>query len=213
MAGPSKKDLKRQHIVSSAQAVAARDGSGAATLRAIAAEAGMAPNAVLYYFAGLADIAAAAVQSASDSLMQRLAAAVASRSTPTAKLAAAIRSGTMAGLEDDISRILYEYWPESLRDGEMRRIQAELTHRQQSVYEDIIVMGIAAGEFRAVLAPADIARILVAQEDGLVMDVLAGVATSGYVLELNARLAAVLLDADPSRLLEPQHAGARQAVR
>lgn len=212
MAGPSKKDLKRQHIVSSAQAVAARDGSGAATLRAIAAEAGMAPNAVLYYFAGLADIAAAAVQSASDRLMQRLAAAVASRSTPTAKLAAAIRSGTMAGLEDDISRILYEYWPESLRDGEMRRIQAELTHQQQSVYEDIIVTGVAAGEFRAVLAPAEIARILVAQEDGLVMDVLAGVATSGYVLGLNARLAAVLLDADPSRLLEPQNAGAKQVV-
>lgn len=167
---------------------------------------------MLYYFAGLADIAAAAVQSASDRLMQRLAAAVASRSTPTAKLAAAIRSGTMAGLEDDISRILYEYWPESLRDGEMRRIQAELTHQQQSVYEDIIVTGVAAGEFRAVLAPAEIARILVAQEDGLVMDVLAGVATSGYVLGLNARLAAVLLDADPSRLLEPQNAGAKQAV-
>lgn len=201
MAGPSKRDLKRQHIVASAQMVAAREGSGAATLRAIAAEAGMAPNAVLYYFGGLADIAAAAVQSSSDRLLQQLKDAVAARSTPIAKLAAAIRSGTMAGLDDDISRILYEYWPHALRDDEMRRIQAELTQGQQSIYEDIIAMGIAAGEFRAAMEPADIARILVAQEDGLVMDVLAGLASSRYVLELNARLAAVLLDADPAQLV------------
>ncbi|UVJ38971.1 TetR/AcrR family transcriptional regulator [Arthrobacter sp. CJ23] len=201
MAGQSKRELKRQHIVASAQAVAAREGSGAATLRAIAAEAGMAPNAVLYYFGSLADIAAAAVQSSSDRLLQQLNEAVASHSTPTAKLAAAIRSGTMAGLNDDISRILYEYWPDALRDDEMRRIQAELTREQQSIYQDIIAMGVASGDFRAAMEPADIARILVAQEDGLVMDVLAGVASSRYVLELNARLAAVLLDADPAQLV------------
>ncbi|WP_307050931.1 hypothetical protein [Arthrobacter oryzae] len=39
----------------------------------------------------------------------------------------------------------------------------------------------AAGEFHPVLEPADIARIIVAQEDGLVMDVLSGVASSHYV--------------------------------
>jgi hypothetical protein len=35
------------------------------------------------------------------------------------------------------------------------------------------------------------------------MDVLSGVASSRYVFELNARLAAVLLAVDPATLLEP----------
>ena len=202
MAGPTKKELRRDHILAAAQAVAAREGAGAATLRAIASEAGMAPNAVLYYFGGLAEIEAAAVQASSDRFLQSLAEAVESGAGPAARLAAALQAGISGGLEDDASRILYEYWSHSLRNAELRRIQEEFTRAQQSNYEGIIAEGIASGEFHPVLAPADIARIMVAQEDGLVMDVLSGVASSRDVFELNARLAAVLLAVDPAMLLE-----------
>jgi AcrR family transcriptional regulator len=202
MAGPTKKELRRDHILAAAQAVAAREGAGAATLRAIASEAGMAPNAVLYYFGGLAEIEAAAVQASSDRFLQSLADAVESGGGPTARLAAALQAGISGGMEDDASRILYEYWSHSLRNAELRRIQEEFTRAQQSNYEGIIAEGIASGEFHPVLEPADIARIIVAQEDGLVMDVLSGVASSREVFELNARLAAVLLGVDPASLLE-----------
>lgn len=203
MAGPTKKELRRGHILAAAQAVAARDGAGAATLRAIASEAGMAPNAVLYYFGGLGEIEAAAVQASSDRFLLSLAAAVDSREGPTDRLAAALQAGISGGLEDDASRILYEYWSHSLRNAELRRIQEEFTRAQQSSYEGIIADGIALGEFHPVLEPSDIARIIVAQEDGLVMDVLSGVASSRHVFELNARLAAVLLAVDPALLLQP----------
>jgi AcrR family transcriptional regulator len=154
----------------------------------------MAPNAVLYYFGGLAEIEAAAVQASSDRFLRSLADAVESGAGPTARLAAALQAGISGGLEDDASRILYEYWSHSLRNPELRRIQEEFIGAQQSSYEGIIVEGMAAGEFHPVLEPADIARIIVAQEDGLVMeDVLSGATSSRYVFDLNARLAAVLL--------------------
>nr|WP_306422825.1 TetR family transcriptional regulator C-terminal domain-containing protein [Paenarthrobacter aurescens] len=121
---------------------------------------------------------------------------------PTARLAAVIGAGTTAGLDDDVSRILYEYWPHMLRDPEQRRIQEELTGAQERVYREIIDAGILSGEFSPLLDPAKIARTLVAQEDGLVMDVLAGSASSAYVLDLMGSLAASLLGLKSETLLE-----------
>lgn len=202
MANLSKRDVRRRQIAAAAQAVAARDGAEGATLRAIAAEAGMAANAVLYYYGGLADITAAAVKASADRFLTKLSEAVSADMSPTVRLAAVIRAGTTAGLDDDASRILYEYWTHSLRDTEHRRIQQELTRAQQLTYERIIADGMQAGEFFPVLEPAKIARTLVAQEDGLVMDVLAGTASSDDVLDLVASLASALLGLDRDTLLD-----------
>ncbi|MFJ5957713.1 TetR/AcrR family transcriptional regulator [Paenarthrobacter sp. NPDC092416] len=197
-----KKENRRREIVAAAQAVAARDGAEGATLRAIAGEAGMAANAVLYYFGSHAEIIAAAVQASSVRFLEKLSEAVDADMNPTARLAAVICAGTTAGLDDDVSRILYEYWAHSLRDSEQRRIQEELTAAQQRVYRDIIDAGTRSGEFSPVLDPDKIARTLVAQEDGLVMDVLAGSASSEYVLDLMGSLAAALLGIKSEALME-----------
>ena len=202
MANLSKREVRRREIAAAAQAVAARDGAEAVTLRAIAAEAGMAANAVLYYYGSLAEITAAAVEASSDRFLARMAEAADPGMSPTTRLAAVISAGTTAGLVDDASRILYEYWPHSLRDAEHRRIQDELTRTQQATYEKIIADGMQAGEFFPVLEPAKIARTLVAQEDGLVMDVLAGTASSEDVLDLVGSLAAALLGVDAQDLLD-----------
>ncbi len=202
MADLSKREVRRAEIAAAAQAVAAREGAEGATLRAIAAEVGMAANAVLYYYGSLADITAAAVHAASARFLTRLSEAADTGLSPTIRLAAVISAGTTSGLEDDASRILYEYWTHALRDAEHRRIQEELTSAQQRTYEKIIVEGMQAGEFFPVLEPAKIARTLVAQEDGLVMDVLAGTASSEDVLDLVASLASALLGIDRDTLLD-----------
>ncbi|MCP1411353.1 TetR family transcriptional regulator [Paenarthrobacter sp. A20] len=202
MARVDKKEIRRQEIVAAAQAVAARDGAEGATLRAIAAEAGMAANAVLYYFGSHAEIIAAAVHASSDRFLEKLAEAVDPGMDPTARLAAVISAGTTAGLDDDVSRILYEYWPHMLRDPEQRRIQEQLTSAQERVYREIIDAGTRSGEFSPLLHPDKIARTLVAQEDGLVMDVLAGSASSEYVLDLMGSLAASLLGLKTETLLD-----------
>ena len=202
MADLSKREVRRRAIAAAAQAVAARDGAEAATLRAIAAEAGMAPNAVLYYYGSLAEITAAAVEASSARFLARLAEAADPGLSPTVRLAAVISAGTTAGLEDDTFRILYEYWTHSIRDLEHRRIQANLIRTQQATYEQIIADGMQSGEFSPVLESAKIARTLVAQEDGLVMDVLAGTASSQEVLDLVASLASALLGLDRDTLLD-----------
>ena len=202
MANLSKREARRVEIAAAAQAVAARDGAEAATLRAIAAEAGMAANAVLYYYRGLAEITAAAVQASSDRFLARLSEAADPAMSPTVRLASVINAGTTAGLDDDASRVLYEYWTHSLRDREHRRIQEELTRAQQMTYEKIITDGLQTGEFFPLLPPAKIARTLVAQEDGLVMDVLAGTASSDDVLDLVASLASALLGIDRDALID-----------
>lgn len=212
VAKADKKDMRRREIVAAAQAVAARDGAEGATLRAIAAEVGMAANAVLYYYGSLAEISAAAVKASSDRFLEKLAEAVSSEVRPTAKLAAVIGANTTAGLEDDVSRILYEYWPHSLRNEKLRGIQEELTKTQQLIYEEIINDGIRAGEFFPLLAPAKIARTLVAQEDGLVIDVLAGIVSSAYVLDLVGSLAAALLGITPETLLEQINTGSGSLI-
>ncbi len=209
MAKVDKKEVRRQEIVAAAQAVAARDGAEGATLRAIAAEAGMAANAVLYYFGSHAEIIAAAVRASSGRFLEKLAESVDPDMSPTARLAAVMSAGTTAGLDDDVSRILYEYWPHMLRDPEQRRIQDELTSAQERIYRDIIDAGTRSGDFSPLLDPDKIARTLVAQEDGLVMDVLAGSAGSEYVLDLMGSLAAALLGLPAGALLE--HMGARSA--
>ena len=162
----------------------------------------MAANAVLYYYGSHAEIIAAAVQASSSSFLEKLAQAVDADMGPTAKLAAVIGAGTTADVDDNVSRILYEYWPHSLRDAELRRIQKEFTGAQQHVYEEIIAEGVRVGEFSPLIDPGKVARILVAQEDGLVMDVLAGNASRAYVLDLIGSVAATLLGIDTAPLLE-----------
>ncbi|WP_309476776.1 TetR family transcriptional regulator C-terminal domain-containing protein [Arthrobacter sp. ISL-95] len=139
---------------------------------------------------------------AGGAFLEKLADSVDPGMSPTARLAAVISAGTTAGLDDDVSRILYEYWPHMLRDAEQRRIQEELTAAQERVYREIIDAGTRTGEFSPLLDPAKIARTMVAPEDGLVMDVLAGSASSEYVLDLMVSLAAALLGIKAEILLE-----------
>lgn len=156
-----------------------------------------------------AEIIASAVRASSGRFLEKLAESVDPDMSPTARLAAVMSAGTTAGLDDDVSRILYEYWPHMLRDPEQRRIQDELTSAQEQIYRDIIDAGTRSGEFSPLLDPAKIARTLVAQEDGLVMDVLAGSAGSEYVLDLMGSLASALLGLPAGALLERM--GARSA--
>ncbi|MEJ1116701.1 TetR family transcriptional regulator C-terminal domain-containing protein [Paenarthrobacter sp. CCNWLY172] len=160
-------------------------------------------------FGSHAEIIAAAVRASSGRFLEKLAESVDPDMSPTARLAAVMSAGTTAGLDDDVSRILYEYWPHMLRDPEQRRIQDELTSAQEQIYRDIIDAGTRSGEFSPLLDPAKIARTLVAQEDGLVMDVLAGSAGSEYVLDLMGSLASALLGLPAGALLERM--GARSA--
>src|ERR1700712_1108089 len=120
MPRPNQQAARRQQLIDAARCVAVREGVSGTTLRAIATEAGMEPNAVLYYFDSLSALIRELVKTVTAEFIDRIDADVAEQQpSPPAMLAAAIRAGLTGGLDNDRSTILYEFWSTSLRDPEM----------------------------------------------------------------------------------------------
>jgi TetR/AcrR family transcriptional regulator, cholesterol catabolism regulator len=185
MPRPNRKAERRLAILDAARHVA---------VRAIATAAGMEPSAVLYYFSGLNDIVRELVYAASDRFIETITAAVAEAESPAGRLDAAIEAGSTGGLEGDESRILYEFWSAGLRDESLNDADHALDRRQVAIYLGILEDGVAAGVFHPRIDAAEVAWALVALEDGLVMDILAGTKTHGEVTRLIRSVAEALLD-------------------
>lgn len=120
--------------------------------------------------------------------------AVEAASGPAARLDAAIEAGSTGGLAGDESRILYEFWSLGLRDASLNDADHALDRRQVAIYREILDDGVANGVFRPRLAIDDVAWALVALEDGLVMDILAGTKTRDEVTALIRSVAEAMLD-------------------
>ncbi|MHA7268651.1 TetR/AcrR family transcriptional regulator [Arthrobacter sp. HLT1-20] len=175
MARPNTQALQRERLIHAARMVAVRDGAAGTTLRAIAAEAKMEPNAALYYFDSLSALVREVVRVVTDEFIDQLGAAVDEQApSAPAMLTAAIQAGITGGLDNDLSTILYEFWSTSLRDSEMSAIERVLTDKQVSIYKGILDAGVEAGDFAINMPTPDLARILLGLEDGLVMGILAG---------------------------------------
>ncbi len=175
---------RRAEILAAAKRVTVRDGASGATLRAIATESGMEPPGVLYYFSDLAEIIRETVFASSDAFIERIETEVASAHTPLAKLNAAIRAGTTGGIDSDDSLVLYEFWPAGLRDPALGDADHALADREAAILSRIIDEGVREGVFAPALEVNDVALTIVALEDGLVMDILAGTKSSQQVVAL-----------------------------
>ena len=133
---------------------------------------------------------------ATDRFVAVIRASVAAERTPRARLHAAIAAGVTGGLDGDDSRILYEFWPAGLRDEAMNDADHALDRLQVGIYREIIDAGVAAGEFHPHIDADDLGLALVALEDGLVMDILAGTATPAHVIGVVTSVAESLLGID-----------------
>lgn len=195
MPRPNRRAERRLAILEAARDVAVHEGAEGTTLRAIATAAGMEPSAVLYYFDGLGELIRELVYAASDRFIETIHAAVAEASDPATQLVAAIEAGSTGGLAGDESRILYEFWALGLRDRSLNDADHALDRRQVAIYREILYDGVAAGAFRPRLDVDGVAWALVALEDGLVMDILAGTKTREEVTALIRSVAESMLDA------------------
>lgn len=175
MPRPNTQALQRERLIKAARLVAVRDGSAGTTLRAIAAEAKMEPTAALYYFDSLSALIREVVRVVTGEFIARIETAVDEQApSAPAMLSAAVQAGVTGGLDNDLSTILYEFWSMSLRDPEMSVIERLLTDKQISIYQGVLDMGVNAGDFDVKMPTADVARVLLGMEDGLVMGILAG---------------------------------------
>lgn len=195
MGRPNRRAERRIEILERARDVAVREGASGTTLRAIATAAGMEPSALLYYFDSLNEIIEELVFAASDRFIETIVTEVAAADSPATRIVAAIRAGTTGGIAGDESRILYEFWAASIRDERLNDADHALDRRQAEIYRAIIDAGVAEGAFTPRLDPADIPWALVALEDGLVMDILAGTKSDDEVVRLIVAVAETMLGA------------------
>lgn len=167
MGRPSRRDERREDIVAAAVTLIERHDSAALRLTDVAAELGLTPNAVRYYFKDVeALLLELALRSDVRFNAERRAAAEAIED-PAQRLAHVIGAGLPRGREDAEWRSIWRAFLAAGFELDQRPEIAGIFHRQVALYVDVLEAGVAAGAF-ALSAPArDIATTLMSLEDYL----------------------------------------------
>jgi AcrR family transcriptional regulator len=179
-------------VEAAAQAVISR-GAANARLRDVAAQAGLTPASVLYYYPDLGELLAAVFERGTETYIVHRRASVEAVDGAWARLLACIRSGVpFPGEAELTSRLLYELLPVAFRNDAANEQQRRFVAEQAALYQEILEEGRDSGEFQLVDDAAFLARGFVALEDGYGIEVLSEAATAEQVNDLlvrHARLA------------------------
>ncbi len=167
-------EARRAELGEAAQRALLSRGLEGLRLKDVAAEAGITPAAVLYYYGDLDELMYETFQQAIERFCREREQAVEQLPDARLRLRSCIASGVAVGPDDRLPRLLFEYWPRSLRDPKAAALDSALTERQVAVYYGVLVLGEAQGHFRLTDPPRLLAASLVAMEDGYQMEILAG---------------------------------------
>lgn len=193
MARPRNQEKRRRELMSAAHHVVSRKGMADAKLRDVAAEAGLTPGAVLYYFENLDGLFFAAYERAVERFCVEREEAVAAAPDPRTALETAIRLGVPTGPEDSEIRLLYEFEAVAFRSPDCARLMADYVERQVDMYAGLLESGVAAGAFSLREDARTVARNLIALEDGHGVYVLTGQVTPAQVERMLLAGAAALV--------------------
>ncbi|GAA3029627.1 TetR/AcrR family transcriptional regulator [Kitasatospora albolonga] len=182
MARRKDQDARRAELGEAAQRALLSRGLEGLRLKDVAAEAGVTPAAVLYYYGDLDELMYETFQQAIERFCRAREQAAEQEPDARLRLRDCIASGVATGPDDLLPRLLFEYWPRSLRDPRAAALDSALTERQVAVYYGILVLGEAQGHFRLADSPRLLASSLLAMEDGYQMEVLAGRRTRAEVI-------------------------------
>lgn len=178
---------RAQLVEAAAQAVISR-GAAHARLRDVAAEAGLTPASVLYYYPDLGELLAAVFERGTRTYIEHRRESVDAAHGAWARLQACIRSGVpFPGDAEMTSRLLYELLPVTFRNESANHRQRRFVADQAELYRQILADGAASGEFDLVDDAAFLARGFVALEDGYGIEVLSNEAGAEQVYDLLVR--------------------------
>ncbi|MFE2989126.1 TetR/AcrR family transcriptional regulator [Streptomyces sp. NPDC059262] len=167
-------------------------------LRDVAEEAGVTSAAVLYYYDDLDELMYETFQRAIERFSREREESAEKFPDARDRLRACVDHGVADGPDDLLPRLLFEYWPRSLRDPRAAALDATLTERQIAVYYATLVLGEAQGHFVLAQPAGQLAAGLVAMEDGFQMEVLAGRRTRAEVIAMLHAYARMATGFDPS---------------
>ncbi|GAB3556176.1 TetR/AcrR family transcriptional regulator [Spelaeicoccus albus] len=178
MARPKNQTLRRQQLVEATASIVLLHGAASTKLTDIAAEAGLAPSAVLYYYPDVRELYKAVLNKGGAQYCESREMSVAEASTPEERLRECIQSGVpRPGAAEEASRLLYELAPIVLRNDDAADEYEKLIARQAALYESVLEQCEASGGFALAMPVKSLARSFVALEDGYGIDVLTGAIT------------------------------------
>ncbi|WP_189021256.1 TetR/AcrR family transcriptional regulator [Paenarthrobacter histidinolovorans] len=169
MTSSSRGTKARLSLIGAAGRVVSEKGLGGVRIRDIAAEAGVSPAAVLYHYpetdALMLDVHRAAV----DEYVEARRAEQQRSFDPRHRLVSAVIAGVPPYTDPGVIKQLYEMHGLARRSSEHAELMSSLWRREHSQYVQVIEDGIRLGYFAPTRKPAEVARMLLSMEDGLVL--------------------------------------------
>lgn len=158
---------RRAAIVHATVRCLARDGYAGLTMKRVAAEAGLTPGILHYYFRDKRAILGRAAATVMADLDRRVAMEARGARDARGRLRALLRACLRVATENrDFWTVLIELWGEALHDGELARLNRHAYARARRFLAAAVGRGIAGGAFRRV-APDEAAAVVLALIDGL----------------------------------------------
>jgi AcrR family transcriptional regulator len=175
-----KKDQRerRNHLIEATRRRIVDQGLAPVRIRHIAAQAGLSPGLVSYYFPDLDDLFRAVYRDAIDRFSTQRREMVEGMTDPRERLTALIRSGLPTGPDDETCILLYEFHPQVLRNPAVTAHRALLYERQVGLYVSVLEAGAAQGIFSLQGSAVSVASSLVALEDAYGHHVVADISIS-----------------------------------
>jgi DNA-binding transcriptional regulator YbjK len=172
MARPKDQTARREHLIQATLRTIANHGLTGVTMASVAAEAGISPRLVAYYYSDLDDLVAATHQVATERYYGARRRSIEDDTTPSVKLAQLMHSGLPRGEDRLLSQVLDEISVNALRSPMHSTLMTLLFEREVSLYVSVLQAGVAAGEFEISEPIELVARNFVALEDALGMHLL-----------------------------------------
>ncbi|MFJ4172085.1 TetR/AcrR family transcriptional regulator [Paenarthrobacter sp. NPDC089714] len=169
MTSSSRGTKARTSLIGAAGRIVSEKGIGGVRIREIAAEAGVSPAAVLYHYPETDDLMLDVHRAAVDEYVEARRAEQQQSFDPRHRLVSAVIAGVPPYANPATIRQLYEMHGLARRSPAHADLMASLWKREHSQYVTVIEDGIRLGYFSPNRKPAEVARMLLSMEDGLVL--------------------------------------------
>ena len=167
-------EARRAQLAAAAREVLLERGAVGVRVKDVAGRAGVSPSSLLYYYPEFEELLFEVARNAIDRYAEHRAEAVRRLSDPLERLRLAIHLGVPTGPDDEESRILYELDAFTGTSPGFASLSTSFFDRQVALYEAVFESGSARGDFELSGRAVDLARAMIALEDGLGLQVVIG---------------------------------------
>lgn len=199
-------EVRRAEMMRAAAACLAEEGAGAATVRAVAARAGVTPGLIRHHFGGIDGLIAATYRHVGETVAEAIDAALAGApADPRARLSAFVRASFAPPLLDgDLLATWLAFWGRVPRDAQVRALHGEIYAAYRARLAAMLSSAAAAGG--RTLAAERAALALTALLDGLWLELCLDPST--FSAEEAVRIVEAFVDALLAGALESAAAAA-----